>query len=70
MKFLPTKMRTYVVFYDCFIFIFEAQIFNIHDLNTNLNYLSSKVLSLNCVFDIQSLVLCLTCELLKFLDKK
>ena len=29
---------------------FEAQILNIHDLNTNLNYLSSNVLSLYCVF--------------------
>jgi hypothetical protein len=31
-------------------YIFEAQILNIHDLNTNLNYLSSNVLSLYCVF--------------------
>ena len=51
-----------------FKYFFDAQILNIHDLNANLNYLSSKVLSLYCVFDIQILVLCLTCELLKFLD--
>jgi hypothetical protein len=31
-------------------YFFEAQILNIHDLNTNLNYLSSNVLSLYCVF--------------------
>ena len=49
-------------------YFFDAQILNIHDLNANLNYLSSKGLSLYCVFDIQNLVLCLTCELLKFLD--
>ena len=53
-----------------FKYIFEAQILNIHDLNTNLNYLSSKVLSLYCVFDIQNVVLCFTHELLKFLDYK
>jgi len=40
---LPTEARTYVVFCDYFK-IFEAQILNIHDLNTNLNYLSSNVL--------------------------
>ena len=31
-------------------YFFEVQILNIHDLNTNLNYLSSNVLSLYCVF--------------------
>ena len=31
----------------------------------NLNYLSSNVLSLYCIFDVQNLVLCLTCELIK-----
>ena len=36
----------------------------------NLNYLSSNVLSLYCIFDIQNLVLCLTCELIKFIDYK
>jgi hypothetical protein len=49
---------------------FEAQILNIHYFYTNLNYLSSKVLSLYCVFDVQNLVLCLTHEVLKFLDYK
>ena len=38
----------------------------IHDLNTSLNYLSSNVLSLYCIFD----VLCLTRELIKFIDYK
>ena len=36
-------------------YFFETQILNIHDLNTNLNHLSSRVLSLYCVFDIQNL---------------
>jgi len=31
-------------------YFFEAQILNIHDLNTILNYLSSKLLSLYCIF--------------------
>ena len=53
----------YVVFCDYF---FEAHILTIHDLNTDLNYLSSKVLSLHCVFDVQILVLCLTHELLDY----
>jgi hypothetical protein len=48
----------------------EAQILNIHDLKTNLNYLSSNVLSLYCVFDVRNLVLCLTRELIKFIDYK
>ena len=34
-----------------------AQILNVHYLNTNLNYLSSNILSLYCIFDIQNLVL-------------
>jgi len=68
MKFLPTEVRTYVVFYDYFKIFFDAQILNIHNLNTNLNYLSSKVLSLYCIFEVQNLVLCLTRKLLKFLD--
>ena len=41
-----------------------AQILNVHDLNTNLNYLSSNILSLYCIFDVQNLVLCLTRELI------
>jgi hypothetical protein len=48
----------------------EAQMLNIHDLNTNLNYLSSNLLSLYCVFDVRNLVLCLTGELIKFIDYK
>ena len=40
-----------------------AQILNVHDLSTNLNYLSSKVISLYCIFDVQNLVLCLNREL-------
>jgi len=31
-------------------YFFEAQVLNIHDLNTNLNYLSSNVLLLYCIF--------------------
>jgi hypothetical protein len=42
-----------------------AQILNVHDLNTNLNYLSSNILSLYCIFDVQNLVLCLNRELIK-----
>jgi hypothetical protein len=49
---------------------FEAQILNIHDLNTNLNYLSSNVLSLYCVFDVRNLVVYLTRELIQFIDYK
>ena len=40
-----------------------AQILNVHDLNTNLNYLS-----LYCIFDVQNLVLCLNRELIKIID--
>ena len=53
-----------------FKYFLEAQIINIHDLNTNLNYLSSNVLSLYCIFDVQNLVLCLNRELIKILDYK
>jgi hypothetical protein len=42
MKFLPTEARTYLVF------CLGAQILNVHNLNTNLNYLSSNILSLYC----------------------
>ena len=49
-----------------FKYFLEAQILNIHDLNTSLNYLFSNVLSLYCIFD----VLCLTRELIKFIDYK
>ena len=52
-------------------YFLEAKILNIHDLNTNLNYLSSNVLSLYCIFDVQNLVLCLNRELLiKIIDYK
>jgi hypothetical protein len=47
-----------------------AQILNVHDLSTNLNYLSSKVISLYCIFDVQNLVLCLNRELKKIIDYK
>ena len=47
-----------------------AQILNVHDLNTNLNYLSSNLLSLYCIFDVQNLVLCLNRELIKIIDYK
>jgi hypothetical protein len=48
----------------------RVQILNVHDLNTNLNYLSSNVLSLYCIFDLQNLVLCLNRELIKIIDYK
>ena len=47
-----------------------AQILNVHDLSTNLNYLSSKVISLYCIFDVQNLVLYLNRELKKIIDYK
>jgi hypothetical protein len=50
--------------------ILKHRFLNIHDLNTNLNYLSSNVLSLYCVFDVRNLVLCLTRKLIKFIDYK
>ena len=53
-----------------FKYFLEAHILNIHDLNANLNYLSSNVLSLYCIFDIQNFVLCLNCELIKIIDYK
>jgi hypothetical protein len=37
---------------------------------TNFNYLSSNVLSLYCIFDVQNLVLCLNRELIKIIDYK
>jgi hypothetical protein len=67
------------VFGHCDFLLFEniipkyflgAQILNVHDLNTNLNYLSSNVLSLYCIFDVQNLVLCLNRELIKIIDYK
>ena len=70
MEVLPTEARTYVVFSDSFKIFLEAQILNTHDLNTNLNYLSSNVLSLYCIFDVQNLVLCLNHKLIKNIDYK
>ena len=67
MTFLPTEARTYVVFCDYFL---GAHILYVHDLNTNLNYLSSNILSLYCIFDLQNLVLCLNRELIKIIDYK
>ena len=46
---LPTEARTYVGVCDYFKLFFEAQILNIHDLKTNLNYLSSNVLHVFCI---------------------
>jgi hypothetical protein len=43
---------------------------HIHDLNTSLNYFSSNVLSLYCIFDVQNLILCLNRELIKIIDYK
>jgi hypothetical protein len=67
MIFLPTEARTYVA---CSEYFLGAQILNVHDLNTNLNYLSSNILSLHCIFDVQNLVLCLNRELIKIIDYK
>ena len=53
-----------------FKYFLGAQILNVHDLSTNLNYLSSNVLSLYCIFDVQNLVLCLNRELIKIIDYK
>ena len=47
-----------------------ARILNVHDLNTNLNYLSSNILLLYCIFDVQNFVLCLNRELIKIIDYK
>ena len=49
-------------------YVLGAQILNVHDINTNLNYLSSNILSLYCIFDVQNLVLCLNRELIKIID--
>jgi hypothetical protein len=51
-------------------YFLEAQILNTHDLITNLNYFSSNVLSLYCIFDVQNFVLCLNRELIKIIDYK
>jgi hypothetical protein len=51
-----------------FKYFLGAQILNVHDLNTNLNYLSSNILSLYCIFDVQNLVMCLNRELIKIID--
>ena len=51
-------------------YVLGAQILNVHDLNTNLNYLSSNLLSLYCIFDVQNFVLCLNRELIKIIDYK
>ena len=67
MTILPTEARTYVIILK---YLLEVQILNIHELNTSLNYLSSNVLSLYCIFDVQNLVLCLTRELIKVIDYK
>ena len=47
-----------------------AQILNVHDLSANLIYLSSNLLSLYCIFDIQNLVLCLNREFMLKLQCK
>ena len=51
-------------------YLVGAQILNVHDLNTNLNYLSSNILSLYCIFNVQNFVLCLNRELIKIIDYK
>ena len=51
-------------------YFFKVQILNIHDSNPNLNYLSSNVLSLYCVFWRLKFSFVLTRELIKFIDYK
>ena len=41
-----------------------------HDLNTDLNNLSTKLLSLHCVWKEINLVVCLTCVFSKFFSEK
>ena len=69
MKFLPTEVRSENVcnFLWLFLNIFWKHILNFHDLNAYLNYLSSNVLSLYCIFDVQNFALCL--NMLKSLCK-
>ena len=38
----------------------DPQILNIYDLDTSLFFLSSTVLSLNCVLGVENFVMCLT----------
>ena len=64
------RSEKYGVFCDYFKIFFGSTDLNVHDLNTNLNYLSSNILSLYCIFDVQNLVLCLNCELIKIIDYK
>ena len=70
MKFLPTEARTYAVFVIILKYVLGAQILNVHDLNTNLNYLSSNILSLYCILDVLNLVLYLNRELIKIIEYK
>jgi hypothetical protein len=52
-------------------YFFEAQILNIHDLHTNLNFCLQMYFHCIVFFDIRNLVLCLTRELIiKFIDYK
>ena len=70
MKFSPTEVRSTEFSVIILKYFLGAQILNVHDLNTNLNYLSSNILSLYCIFDVQNLVLCLNCELIKIIEYK
>ena len=70
MKCLPTEARTYAVFVIILKYFLGAQVLNVHDLNTNLNYLSSNILSLYCILDVLNLVLYLNRELIKIIDYK
>jgi hypothetical protein len=51
-------------------YFFKAQILNIHDLNPKLNICLQMYYHCIVFFDIQNLVLCLTRELIKFIDYK
>ena len=64
------KSENVCSFCDYFIIFLESIDFKYSQLNTNLNFMFSKVLSLYCLPDVQNLVLCLTCERLKSLYNK
>jgi hypothetical protein len=72
MIYLPTEARRYVVVFSVIIlkYFFEAYILNIHDLNTNLIICLQMYYHCIVFFDVQNLVLCLTRELITFIDYK
>jgi hypothetical protein len=65
---LSTKAERYVVYSSNFETAFEACFSNRHDLNTDSNTLSLKVLSMHCVPKEINSVVCLTCIFSKCLS--